>query len=213
MTPRSTARDAAHDSRPVPESQLFVYQTARGLLRTTRGKTPAEAWERVRGRHRPTVMFALDGRAFTCSIIDGVAQRFADYDIPTARARSRYFDACLVEIPIDREELARLTRGAVVAQALLRACHERGLYDLSASALTRLGRAFAALTGSEVALARILSSYEEWPGPDSGEGADVCAVLLRLGATLIEDGRYLFEDGLTPQGQALVERVRKAGML
>jgi hypothetical protein len=130
---------------------LFVYRTARGLLRTVRAEDAAAAWLAACQKHRLTHLYALSGEAS----LDGGALRYPDADVPDGHARALYLDACFAELsPMALRMLCdiadgrgapwsgrrRAARGgAPMAQ---RALISRGL--LVGDALTDIGKAFVA---------------------------------------------------------------------
>ncbi len=120
----------------------YVYTTARGLCRTVHAQTPSLAWLMACSRHKVNGMHDLSGRSW-------VAKAGGGECAPAARNMDRsdacrlYFQACLAELPIVREEMPRLVRGEGIAPGLHHLLADRGLAEVDAFRPTDLGRAFA----------------------------------------------------------------------
>lgn len=146
MVARSTPGGKGNLSRPGIESQLFVYRTARGLLRSVRAENAYEAWAAASKKRKPFVLFDLSGAAWVESAKGG-ATRDKEADVEPIWARSFFFDAVAAEIPVAIEEMARAASGKyIAAPALRRMLADRGLLALDGEdhAITDLGRAFVA---------------------------------------------------------------------
>ena len=121
----------------------FVYTTARGLCRTVHAEHAHDAWRLAEKKHKPQLLADLTGATWGESTRGGaIRDRFGD--VSPQHARTLYFQACLAEIPIAREEMPRLAAGKHPLLGLERLLIEHGLWDESEPGLSDLGRAFAA---------------------------------------------------------------------
>lgn len=119
----------------------YVYTTARGLCRTVHAQTPGLAWLMACSRHSARFLLNLDGHVWAA---DPSREGARARDKGAEYARTLYFQVCLAEIPIAREEMPRLAAGKHPLLGLERLLIEYGLWDESEPGLTDLGRAFVA---------------------------------------------------------------------
>lgn len=109
-----------------------------------RAANPYEAWQAIRKKYTPEVLFTLDGEAYTRAST-GLACRARDTDVNAGHARALFISAVKEEIPIAAEEMALAVEGKhIAAPTLRRLLAERGLltHDGEDCTITDLGRAF-----------------------------------------------------------------------
>ena len=122
----------------------YVYTTARGLCRTVHAEHAHDAWRLAEKKHKPQLLADLTGATWVESTRGGAIRDLGD--ITPEHVRNLYFQACLAEMPIAREEMPRAAVGKWIAPGLQRLLVTYGLaeHDAADFRLTDLGRAFAA---------------------------------------------------------------------
>ncbi len=124
---------------------IFIYTTARGLVRTVEAEHAHDAWKLAAKRHKPWLLLNLTGEAWGESARGGaIRDRFGD--VTTEHARTLLFRAIDAEIPVAREEMVRAAEGKWIAPGLQRLLAPLGLiaHDGPDFVVTDLGRAFVA---------------------------------------------------------------------